>query len=160
MIVTGREFPRSRPGPGFQIQIADVIQDVVFMSSHASQNIKTLIVDHSRVSGSASRCWSVELWLGPMRSLQVEYDHIGKVGAVLVLSSVYQKFVSSPEVGCVAYKSQLSMFRCLLNHDSYPFVHLECHHSCQPGSTVWTAGLTSEHGCRLVDYINKPPSAI
>lgn len=104
MVVSWYEAPRTRPGPCFEVEIADVVKNAI-VARLAAADVKLVVVDDSRVSGTSTRYNAVQLGLRPMRRLEVEYYDVGKVLAVLVLTTKNQKLASLPETCRVAWEA-------------------------------------------------------
>lgn len=102
MVVSWYEAPRTRPGPCFEVEIADVVKNAI-VARLAAADVKLVVVDDSRVSGTSTRYNAVQLGLRPMRCLEVEYNDVGEMLAVFVLTAKDKQLTALPETRCVTY---------------------------------------------------------
>jgi hypothetical protein len=96
MVVPRHESPGSRPCPGLEVQVANVVQYTV-VAGLASTNVQLVVVNYCWVTGSATRYRAVQLRLCPVCGLEVEHYDIGEMLSVLVLSTKDQKLASLPQ---------------------------------------------------------------
>lgn len=79
--------------------------------------------------------WAMEFWLRPVGGLQVEYNDVGKMLAVFVLSAKDEKLASLPQtcsVSCISCECKNEeQSKC-----TYPCEPPECLHSCLRDSTA------------------------
>ena len=103
MVVSRDELPGSTPGPGLEVEEAQIVQYAVLITTHAAANKQLVIVNNSRVSRAASGYGSMGFGLCPVRRLDVEDDNIREMYAVFVLASVNKQFVALPQTRCVTH---------------------------------------------------------
>lgn len=72
------------------------------MSCLAATDVQLVVVNDGRMSSSSAWNNAVQLGLRPMRCLEVEYDYVGKMLAMLILTAKDEQFASLPETRCVA----------------------------------------------------------
>lgn len=99
MIETTNEAPRTRPCECLEIEIAYVIQNIVVVPRYTSDYKEFVIMQNGSVPSSSFWNWPMYRRLGPMSCLEIEYNQVGQVSAVLVLAAEDQKFVALIE-GC------------------------------------------------------------
>lgn len=101
MIEATNKAPCPRPCECFKVEIAYIVQDIVVVPSDAANNEKFVFVKHSSVSGSSFWNWASHGGLCPVRSLQVEYNEVGEVSSMLILTAENEELVSLVESGSV-----------------------------------------------------------
>ena len=77
MIEPGREAPCWRPGPGFQVQVTQIIQYKVVVARNPTRYEQFVFVNHRRMASPAPRERTAHFGLGPRRSWNIENDDVG-----------------------------------------------------------------------------------
>lgn len=94
MVEAGREAPSSRPGPSLQVQVRQVVEDDVALSSNTANNKEFVLVDNSRMAGPAPWNRSANVWLSPSGCGDIEDDNVGEVFTMLILASKHDQFIT------------------------------------------------------------------
>ena len=102
MIETANEPPCLGPCKRFQIQVANVIQYVIVLTSNTANYKKLIFVKGGRMSCSALWDRSGYLGLSPVCRLKIENDEVCEIRAVFVFAAKNQQFVALVECGSVS----------------------------------------------------------
>jgi hypothetical protein len=101
MIESTDEAPCLGPGKCFEIEVANVVQDVVVLTRDTADNEELVLMEDRCVSGSAFGNGAGDLGLCPVRCLEVEDDEIGKICSMLVLAAEDEEFISLVQSRCM-----------------------------------------------------------
>lgn len=99
VIEATNKAPCPRPGECLEVKIANVVQDIVVVPSDSANYEKFVFVEYGSVSGSSFRNRTSHGRLCPVRSLQVEYNKVGEVSSVLILTTENEELVPLVEGG-------------------------------------------------------------
>lgn len=94
MIKAGCEAPCPRPGPRFQIQIRQVVENEVILSRNSANDEKLVFVDNGSMAGPTPWSWTPNFGLGPSSGGDVEDNNVGEIFAMLIFTTKYNQFVA------------------------------------------------------------------
>lgn len=140
MIEATNKAPCARPCECFKVEIANVVQDIVVVPSDSANYEKFVFVEHSSVSGSSFWNRAGHGRLCPVRSLQVEYNKVGEVSSVLILTAENEELVPLVEGGSMP---------CL----PLERVYTQCTGSIHTHSNTWNVAIVVNCCCVSVSYI-------
>jgi hypothetical protein len=93
MIKATYESPCPRPCERFKIEITYIVQDIVIVSSDPANYEKFVFMEDSSVPGSSLWDRTGHCRLRPVCRFQIEYDKVGQVSSVLILTTENEQFV-------------------------------------------------------------------
>ena len=64
------------------------------MTGYTADNKKLILMQHSGMSCASFRNRPGDCRLGPVSSFQIEYDEVGKVSAMFILTTKYEKLIA------------------------------------------------------------------
>ena len=103
MVISWDKFPCPTPGPGLEVQEAEIVQYAILVTAHSTTDKQLVVVDDCRVARTTPRYRTVSFGLCPVRSLDVKDDNVREMYAMLVLPSIDKEFVAFPETSCVTH---------------------------------------------------------
>lgn len=121
MIEATNKSPCSRPGECLEVEIANVVQDIIVVPSDSANYEKFVFVEHGSVSGSSFWNRAGHGRLCPVRSLQVEYNEVGEISSVLILTTEDEELVPLIEGGSMPCLSLGRVLYAWYSINTYPF---------------------------------------